>query len=354
VTNPVRIGNLFHLLAYAAEVADELDWRELTHLDTRLPVAALSAMLLHRGERLVRQGLEYDYRTEQLDLRAPRGQIQVSATVRRALRPVGLVACEVNERTPDFPAQRVIKAALRWASEHPENAKCKDELNRLRWHMAVVADVPFTLGDTSAALAADRHPRLRTLLRLAWWLAALGLPDPGGDAERRAPDPGLEKEERLRQIFEGFVRGFIGFHKPVGLHLAGRWMRWHNTNDPGSQPHLPGLEMDALCHRCRQRLVVECKFVADPLAPGRGSSHSLRADHVRQVVVYMENVRRKNPDLDVRGLLLYPRGHRRMAEELVVWDMPLTVATLDLALAPDEVEDGLARILRASVADDAC
>jgi len=340
----IPVQNLYHMLAYAWERLEDLEPRDLVATPHPHAAGVLSGLLVRSVQRVVRQGLDRDYRSFGIDTRQPRGRIDVAETARRMLRPTGQIHCEIDERVIDLPPHRAIKAALRTIAWTPEiDASIQEDAQLLLRHFAEVATVPLSPGLVARAREQGQHRRLRMPLQICGLLARLLLPEPGVDGTRLLD---LRRDDVvMRKIFETFVRRFCERHSHDGVKVERHSMRWHGLA-PKDASRMPMLVPDVVLRSGHHWLVIECKFTPAVLVPHRDRT-TYQPEHVRQLMAYVANLQRRNPGADVSGLLVYAQGSTSVDDQLRVWNADVRIATLDLGAVWPALEARLAELVGA-------
>lgn len=150
----IPLGNLYRMLCWgwrhpdaAALGVGELDRFE--RIDDFFGVLIAAAI---RG--VVRRGLARGYRELEEDLRAPRGKLLVSQTVKRQLRLRGRIHCSVEDLVADIVPNRILKAALS-RLEHRVSAELRAPIRALKATLHDVCDVPLS---ALTVVLIGRHP----------------------------------------------------------------------------------------------------------------------------------------------------------------------------------------------------
>lgn len=140
--SPIPIRNIYRMLLYAWNVLDECD-PEAVESDGPTSLADLFGLVLcNEMEPILRRGLEQSYVEHEEVLAGIRGRIMIGPTVLQRLDQRGRAHCRFDERSPDVPINRLVKATatllLRASHLHSDVA---DRLHVLRRHLHDVTDV---------------------------------------------------------------------------------------------------------------------------------------------------------------------------------------------------------------------
>lgn len=335
----IPIHNLYHMLTYAWTDLASFDLHDLDADEHAHAAGALGGLLVRVMQRIVRQGLDRDYRRLGLDTRQPRGRIDVNATVRRMLRPTGQLHCEIDERVVDFPAHRAIKAALRALAENAAiEAHVRGPACDLLRKFGEVQSQPLTRALVARAREQNHHRRLQLPLHFCKMLADILLPDP---SEGAVSILDIRRDDKvLRKIFETFVRRFCQLHFKRTIAVNRHALPWHGLAGPDSQ-HVPTLIPDVVVQKNMHFHVIECKFTPTVLVRNQQGPLRFRPDHLRQLATYVQNLQRHRPTAQVAGLLLYAQGLTQIDERFRLWNHDMRVATLNLNAPWPDIESRL-------------
>jgi len=184
------------------------------------------------------------------------------------------------------------------------------------------------------------HPNnrlYRVLMVVCQWFfeARVAAAPPG---EHRFRDV-LQTEERMRRIFEKFVRNFFVKHPGGATSVSAEQMKWeavaaHNSDTA----FLPAMITDVTLRYPLRTVVIECKYT-DCLAAGRFLDQRLKSQHLYQLSAYLRNLEyREGPDRTADGILLYPNTGKPFDQQYTVHGHRLRILTLDLTGSPQEIE----------------
>ena len=97
--------------------------------------------------------------------------------------------------------------------------------------------------------------------------------------------------------------------------------------------------------------VIETKFVPEALQQRLAGSEKIRSSHLYQLMAYLENIRRKR-NIKPRGILLYPKVDRDIAEQYTLWDFDVQIRTIDLMQDWPEISRALLELVQPIKAAD--
>ena len=106
--------------------------------------------------------------------------------------------------------------------------------------------------------------------------------------------------------------------------------------------------------RSKQKtVVIECKYTASLIDPGRFHSPKLRSSHLYQLCTYLRALEANGgADRSADGVLLYPSAGLDFDESFLLHGHTVRVKTLDLNRHWMQIENQLVSLLPAAAADD--
>lgn len=347
----IPIANIYYLLCYAWDQI-ELDRMIRVSFEECPDANHLFAHVLIEGIYLLRKrGLETSYVTFEEATRAPRGRIMLTQSLPLLATGGGRLFCGFDEMSTDILANRILKTA---AMDLARDKTLDQSLRaKLRAAMALLSGVGMVPLAPRVFDQVQLHPgnRLyRVLMIVCRWLYESKVAEdrPG---EHRFRDV-MRDEERMRRIFEKFVRNFFVRHPGDALSVSAERMVWEAVPVAGSDSgFLPGMITDVTLRYPTRTVVIECKYT-DCLATGRFLDQKLKSQHLYQLAAYLRNLEYGDgPDRIAEGILLYPSTGSPFCQEYVLHGHRLRVLTLDLTSSPQEIERQMVGLVASGVAD---
>ncbi len=334
------IENIYYLLCYAYGTLDDIALAPTgSELGTRIE-NLFAHVLIHATERLLRRGLAMRYLDVTEDLRGVRGKIRMGDTASRALMRRSLLSCEHAELSADILENRILKSAIHALRHEPRiDPAYRRKLAEASRLLHEVTDVPLagvSFGDLSIHLPRRDYALALAVARL---LAEGALPHPS--AGERQFTPFEADAQKMGLVFEDFIRGFISIERPDARLLARR-TEWLATASDTDLRLLPQLERDVPVLLDGQRLIIECKYYANPFVAAYGVA-KLNSSHLYQLYSYLMNDRP-----EARGLLLYAAVDQPVDAEFVLGGRHLQVRTLNLNQPWQRVHEELLGVLARS------
>ena len=272
-----------------------------------------------------------------------------SESVARMEPPRAVLTCRFEEFTEDMDHNRLLKAALRIISRHPEaSTKIRKQAKQCLPAFHRVSDIVASLHDFNSivfgpkltALSAsaphrqDDHHGLRTrgvgVRKGIPRIRHFELHD-HGDPVREVPAPILcEARPGIR----------VAEHKPPSA--------WNATPRQGADPSLlPVMNTDITLERPSRSTIIEAKFYGGGAFTGRHNQPKFRSDHLYQLYAYLDNrsATMTEADGELTGLLLYADvTGGNITEPWTIGRHQMTIASVDLSAPWKEIHDRLMQL----------
>jgi 5-methylcytosine-specific restriction enzyme subunit McrC len=328
----IPIENVYYLLCYAWRhpVQDEIV--SVQRLGGFSRVEDLFGLVLAEGTfRLVRQGIDRGYLEHEDDLAGIRGRILMGATLKRALRARGRVACRFEELSQDVLHNRIIRSTL--GTLLKLNRLAPDVRQEVRLAYQKLEGVsPMRLSRVAfRQVHLDRNRSLyRFLIQLCELLhgSMLVHPESGKNAFRD-----FRRDQRaMWRLFEAFVAEFLAREQSQYVVRAQARIPWQEPRAtmPEHLTMLPGMAADVVLEGPVRRIVLETKFYAEPLAE-RFGSFKVRSSNLYQILSYVRNREATSPaGPRHEGLLLYPVVAQAFAMDFRLEGFRIQVRSIDL------------------------
>lgn len=329
----IPIANIYYLLCYAWDHVNEGNVERLEELEEFDAARDLLGKVLAEGAfRLLRGGLDRGYRNVHDDLAGIRGKMQVSETVKRALRTRGRVACAFDEMSYDVLHNRIIRATLKALLGIPElDSNVRKEVRLAFDRLAGVTVVPLNRR-LFRQVHLDRNRRYyRFLLSVCRLICEQLLVDEQSGRVRFMDFC----EERMASLYERFI---INFYRREQDHYyvnrTGRVIHWLKEDTPSQYKQMiPRMEADVILETRRKpgrRIIMDAKYY-DKALDARYEPKKIRSAHLYQLLAYLRN-REAGSGYGVRheGMLLYPTVDAEIRADVCLEGFTIRVRSISL------------------------
>ncbi len=334
---PVR--NVYFLLLYAWDRIGEAEERSVDEADYTRLQDLFGHVLADAVARLLARGLERDYVAVGAEVPGVRGRLDLSVTMKRALRCRARTYCEFDELLYDVLPNRILKATLRSLLRVELHERVRSRIHRLYAKMDAVADAVISSRDFGLVRLHRNNRSYDFALRLCRLIHDnLMISEATGRARFRD----FRKDDRqMAALFEEFVYRFFLRERPA-FRASRPHIQWHDAH--GSEADLawlPRMRTDVLLEPPGRRIVLDTKYYTKAFQRSF-QKQKIRSSHLYQIFAYVENRDANEPNGPPHeGMLLYPvvgeafsfdyrlKGHR-MSVRSIDLDQPWRHVHADL------------------------
>mgnify|MGYP003594853162 CR=1 FL=1 len=323
----IRVENIYYLLCYAWDHAELATAREVSGVSSNRMEHLLAHVLAERVGELLRRGLHREYRTFEEELCAPRGKMDVSATLKRGLIGVGRVACRVDELDHDLLLNQIIQATIDRLLCAIDDRELAQRLGSVRRRLPKIAPLEVRPEHVARAQLHRGNAHYRFVLHVCELLLRQLLPQRTAGRYRFIDFRGDERAMGL--LFEAFVRHFL-IREQRQFKVKRDHPRWMlDPLTPLAKSVLPTMQTDMTLSAPGRRVIIETKFYREPLRVGRDGRRRLRESHLYQLFAYLQNLEAAAQRADI-GLLLYASAGAHFDHQYRLGESRLRACALDL------------------------
>lgn len=340
----IPIANIYYLLCYAWSHAEERDIVRLEEIEGLKRIHDLLAWVLVKGTfRLIRRGINRDYREVCEDLAGIRGKIMMGQTVKRVLRARGQVACEFEELSHDVLHNRILRSTLRSLQRLPDLHKdVRKEVYNAYVKLHGIRVVPLNRKMFQQVQLVRNRRIYRFLLSICRLVhEQLLVDEKAGDA--RFND---FSEEKLAKLFESFVIEFYRHElHDYRVNHSGRVIKWDDNGTRDDQRSMiPKMEADVILEGSKRRIILDTKFYQEALGGRVGGK--LRSNHLYQLLAYLRNREvTVKPGPRHEGILLYPVVNAQLNIDVCLEGFDIRARGIDLAQEWHNVRTNMVKVI---------
>jgi len=326
----IPVKNIYYLLLYAwgqfkpgALAAASVD-------DSPNLPNLLSKVLLIEVQRILRRGLDRGYLGQVEETRSPRGRLLFNEMVKRQSLLRGVAVCDIDEFTSNILHNQILKTTLIRLAASPEvNSDLKHALFSITKRMAEVETIRLTPSDFIRIQLSRNNAHYRLAIRVCELLFCLQLPDSDGSGPRFRNL--LDDEQRMRAIFEDFLRNFYRIEL-AGFSSASEIMTWAATAMHAPDLDLlPVMKTDITLRSGSRTIIADAKYYREALAGGRFNP-KIQSPHLYQLSTYLAHEKLRNAGQPISGILIYPATRDRMRYRYQLLGFNILVTSVNLAV----------------------
>lgn len=325
----IPIKNIYYMLCYAWQYLDSIKKRDVGSALGENVTDLLARILAECVNETVQRGIWRDYSESTSEIAGLQGKLLISHTIQKSLLQSGRTACTTDEFTINNRLNQLVASTVRAMRKVKGiNDQLKETLMAVENPFREVASRPVTARDFRAVRTGRLNWHYAHTLRVCELIWEQLTPADGGNGF--IFEEFHRNEVKMRRVFEAFVRNFFILERLGSTQVKSEELRWHQPDQKaGERSLLPILRTDTSLIARDHYTVIETKFVPQVLKSRHEGFEKIRSGHLYQLMAYLENIRRTK-GITPRGVLLYPRTDRDIAETYRIWDFEVRVCTLDL------------------------
>jgi len=341
----IPIRDLFYMLCYAWDILELTERQPIGSEQVHHPLDLLAFMLQESCQRLIKRGITSEYVAHTEIASGIKGKVQFAPTIQKSYHRTGRMVCETDEYSLNNVPNQIIRSTLFFLSGNAGlSHELKNKLMTLEQKFYEVDLRPITERDFRSLHLHRQNRHYTATLRVCEliWQHLI----PTHEAQHYAFQSFYRSEQKMRTLFESFVRNFYKREVP-SYQVWNPTFRWCIAPLDGAldKNHLPTLRTDTVLIGPKEHIIIETKFVPEVFAKKHhGNQEKLRSNHLYQLMSYLENYRRLR-QIEPRGILLYPTVGYSVNLAYRIWDMDVQIFTIDLAMEWQEIHRTLLGLL---------
>lgn len=346
---PVR--NVWHMLLYAWNVPLVMPQVSMGDVESAPTLDALFArVLMNMIQQRMRIGLGRGYVPASKTLRSVRGRVDFAESIKRQTFDHGEANCDFQEYSVNEPRNQILRSTLMrlvHTGVFGSNATEADAVrHRLRWLSRSLHGVDLIEPDLESIrrlVLAQNDNDYRLMLSICEMIVMRQMPM---DTEGTNIIPTMDRETWiLHRIYERFVANFYRMHLQSWDVSAQKRLHWHAQD---SNEHLPIMVPDLILQEQTSRRVImlDTKFTASSLVENQWGKAVYDSSHLYQLYAYLRSQEQVSAEYRVaEGILLYPKVHARISEQVALQGHIIRIKSVDLASEWPDVERQLVEVV---------
>ena len=335
----VPVQNVYYLLLYAWDRIGDQDAVSVAEQGYTRLQDLFAHVLADTVARLLARGLDRDYLAEEESVRGVRGKLDLPGTVKRNHLVTAQTRCRYDELSYDILHNRIIKTTLRALLE-VDLAKCNaDRVRRLYQKLDSISDVRLTRRDFGRVQLHGNNVAYDFALAVCRVIYDNMMIEPGsGRAQFREFEA---TQQQMGALFESFIFNFLKREQQT-FRVTRPRIDWYDVQSSASDvTRLPKMRTDVVLESGDRRILLDCKFYAEPL-----KSRTLDSKHLYQILAYLANSAAPAANTPPHeGVLLYPVVGEKFRFDYRLNGFPVSIRSLDLSQPWVEVRHDLLRLV---------
>lgn len=325
----IAIENVYYMLAYAFKAVSMDEFKKVSVEEFDNVDDLLAAILVVGLNKQIRAGFYRTYETEVDDITTLRGRLCFPQTIRNLQAKRQRLVCEFDDFSIDNLFNRILRTTIQILL-HAERVKAPRR-NALKKILPFLASVSVVAPKEIRwdMLRYQRNNKsyviLMNLCRLVVDGYLMGDKDGSGACRLKLFD-----EEKLSDVYEGFLREYYLLHHPEIEVPGKKCLCWDAS--PSDQLRLPRMETDVMLRARNKVLIIDAKFYGNILQYHFGSS-SYHNSNLYQINTYVTSAK-ADPSYagdEIVGMLLYAQTTERVpSDRFTISGNLIHIETLDL------------------------
>lgn len=326
----IPITNIYYLYCYVWRNLEERDIVSLDDVNELKTVHDLLGLLLTEGVfRLVRSGLDRGYLDIREDLAGVRGRINVSETMKRALRPRGRVSCDSQELSHNVIHNRILRTTLHNLLRLPTlDDEIRSKVHQAHVKLAGISILTLnrqTFNQVQLDCNRQYYRLLMSVCRLIYEQLLI---------DERTGQHRFEElhTKNLATLFENFVVEFYRREQDQFQVNPTKKIKWdHQVTDSEQLKSSPEMEADLILESNERRIILDTKFYQEAMSEWH-QTKKLQSAHLYQLMAYLRNREATKPEgARHEGMLLYPTVSAPVSVDLSLEGFSVKAHSIDLS-----------------------
>ena len=324
----IPIYNIYYMLSYAFRLLQEQGYRDVATEDFHHTGELLAAILCKGVAVQLKRGLYHSYFRQEGPLAAPRGKLEISASLKTPTLYKKQLICTYDEFSPNAYLNRILKTTLLILLRADISKERKKAIRKLLVYFAQVD--PLKVQNINWQMQYERNNQTYRMLIEICRLVLQGLLQTTADGATRIMH--YLDDMHLSKLYEKFILGYYQHEHPE-MQVSAPQIAWQVT--AGNSALLPRMQTDVVLYSKQngKRLIIDAKFYGSNLQKKAYAVRStLLSAHLYQIFTYVKNWP-ATPDESVAGMLLYAKTDADEQPEgnYIISGHPISVTTLDLS-----------------------
>ena len=313
MASQIPIQNLYYLLCYAWGLPEQREWAKVDADSCPAVLELLSRLLTKSADVLLKRGIAKEYRTHEEEIAGIKGKLELAQTLKRNRHREGKTICTLDDLTGDILLNQIVYTSMyRLLGTKDLDDSVRQDLRRsfLRFPKVQIIDISSA---TFNNVRLNRNNRFyRLIINVCEMLHANMLPEENRPGEYRFLDF-TRDEDKMNGIFESFLRNFYRQECSQEYPIVKRSKIYFQLDAVHTEDLdlLPVMETDVTLDNPQdgKRIILDAKYYNDMFVSRYGVKKTLRSDHIRQIMSYVQNQEDNAAPytLKTKGIMVYPK-----------------------------------------------
>jgi 5-methylcytosine-specific restriction enzyme subunit McrC len=348
----IPIRNLWHMLLYVWNAVPLIGHWEVEVERSPSLDALLASILANLIQQRLRIGLGRTYTNEARLLRGIRGRVDFGESLRRLAFENGQAHCRYQTYSHNAPKNQIVRSMLarlvqtgQFGNDRKPADGIRHRLRRLVRDLDGIDLIELKVDIIHRQQLGRNDGDYRLMLAICELLILRQMPTETAGHHKL---PGLDRDAMtLYHIYELFVASFYKLQLLEWVVTPQRRLFWPLEK---TSTYMPSMWPDlVLQHKITDRMVVlDTKFTASSLIPGRWGKDVFDSSHLYQLYAYLRSQEHVSDSHKcASGILLYPTVREDFSETIELQGHQIHLATIDLSQPWEDIENKLLDLVSA-------
>ena len=308
----IPIKNLYYLLCYAWELADQRDKIKVDAADCTTYPDLFAKLLVTGCSILFKRGLHHEYIEHQERIIGIKGKWNVSESLQSPAYSIGKMDCSFDEYSDDILVNQIIYASLHRLLGYKDlNTKVRKKVLHTYHRFPKVQDIKLSKKVFLEVVITRDNRFYSLLIHICQMIFEALLPNENEEGQYHFIDFSRQHMERIFEIF------LFNFYKKECFEIypivERSRIQFKLQTIEGSKSILPTMMTDVtLINPSQQKkVIIDAKYYMETLVSkySKDEHEKVRTNHMYQIMAYIRNQENNSipHTMNANGILVYPQ-----------------------------------------------
>ena len=327
------------MLCYAWGRLDTDELKAVQNVDCKTLQDLFAKVLINGCKRLVKRGLNQNYKAISREESSLRGRIAFTPSLRQLSWTQGRMVCEFTELSHNTLFNRILKTTLR--NLLFSTGISREHKNELRGLLRVLHEVDSIRIRSQLFRRIQYHQNLREyrlLMNICELIHESRIPTE--QAGESTFSDFIRDPKKMPALFEDFVFNFYQ-HELQNHKVRKTRFQWQKVSGNAEAiKRLPTMNTDVEIQHGDDLKILDCKYYQEAFT-NNWKTERYKTANLYQLYAYVMNKQIVHPELKISGMLLYPEVHQSFTDSFNLQGHSITIASINLSQTWEEIHADL-------------
>lgn len=331
------------MLIYAWQRLDSANIVNISQLESCTnAVSLLARILINCLNKILKQGLDRDYKSNTQPLQAIKGKVQFQKSFFHYATGKLALECEFEQLSYDVLHNQIIKTTLGNLLKLPPtllSGEYRSQVQKIYQNLRQITKINLSKSHFDLIQLHSNNGTYALLLDICKLIFDSLLP---------SEEPGeiifkdfIKDERKMSKLFEDFLRNFYRLNQSK-YAVSSRKLSF---NPEINNEIIPDMETDILLESKDKAIIIDAKFYKSALKQNRFGNRKISNSHIYQLNAYLRAYDQKHNCKPI-GILIYPTVNENINSQEKILDYQQHYYTLDLSKNWDAISNQLLNIIK--------